>query len=228
MRPTKEYIEQSIQEINAQCFNSELPMLPVIVGSGSRRLGCLMFSRRRKMFRGYENYNFRMSISTRYDFTEEQIRDTICHEMIHYYIAWKQLKDTSPHGDLFRSMMTRINKEHGYHMTISQRLTDEEIASAPRNKTYLVCISHFSDGQTGVTISAKTRIFKLWDEMQTLRNITDMQWYLSHDPYWDKYRTSLRAAAYTIDPEDAKSHLKDAKRLIRNGNTITTMKQNIT
>lgn len=223
MRPTKEYIERSIQEINAQCFNGELPMLPVIISNGSRRLGCLMYTRKKKMLRGYVNTDFRMSISTRYDFTEEQIRDTICHEMIHYYIAWKQLKDTSPHGDLFRAIMAKINKEHGYHMTISQHLTEEEIATAPRDKTYLICISQFKDGQTGVTISAKTRIFKLWDGMMTLPGITDVQWYLSHDPYWDKYRTSLRPAAYTIDPNVAKAHLKDAKRLIRNGNTITTM-----
>lgn len=228
MRPTKEYIKRSIQEINEQCFDGELPMLPVTISTASRRLGGLMFRRKRKMLGGYQNTDFRMTISTRYDFTEEQIRDTICHEMIHYYIAWKQLKDTAPHGDIFRTMMTRINKEHGYHMTISQRLTDEEIASAPRNKTYLICISHYANGQTGVTIAAKTRIFKLWDEMPKLRDITGMQWYLSHDPYWDKYRTSLQPAAYSIDQETANAHLKDAKLLIRNGSTITTVSQNIT
>lgn len=224
MRPTKEFIERCIHEINQQCFNGELPMLPIELNSNSRRLGCMSCLRKRTGFRTYQYSDFKMTISTRYDFTEGQIRDTICHEMIHYYISWKQMNDTSAHGKLFRSIMNRLNKEFGYNMTITQRLTDTEIESAPRNKTYLVCVSHFADGRTGITISAKTRIFRLWDAIPKLSGISEVQWYLSHDPYWSKYRASLMPIAYLANPEEVQTHLKDAKRLIREGNKITTMR----
>lgn len=224
MRPTKEYIEQCFREINEQCFDGELPMIEICINASSRKLGCLSYVRKRRLFRSSENTDFKMTISSRYDFTDEQFRDTICHEMIHYYIAWRQIKDTAPHGEIFRSMMARINKEFGYHITISQKLTEEELDSAPRSKSYLIGISTFSNGKYGVTIAAKTRIFKLWDSMNLIPNLTDTQWYLSRDPYWDRYRSSLTPKAYLIDPSEIDAHLKDAKRLIRNGNTITTMR----
>ena len=55
------------------------------------------------------------------------IEDTILHEMIHYHIAVNQLRDTSAHGRLFRREMKRINAEGNRHITISYRLSKDQL-----------------------------------------------------------------------------------------------------
>ena len=47
--------------------------------------------------------------------------------MIHYFIAVNQLRDTSSHGRLFRREMARINADGNRHITISYRLSKEQL-----------------------------------------------------------------------------------------------------
>lgn len=62
------------------------------------------------------------------DLPEELVEDTILHEMIHYYIAFNQWRDTSTHGQLFRREMKRINEKGGRHISISYRPNPEQLA----------------------------------------------------------------------------------------------------
>lgn len=225
MRPTVEYIEQCIRDINEQCFGGELPMLPVVLSRAGRRLGSLSYMKRRGILGRTKNDSFKMTISTRYDMAENVIRDTICHEMIHYYIAWKNIKDTSAHGEVFRRIMTAINEKYGYHMTVSHRLSDEEVMSAPKNKTYIICVSTFDDGRMGITISAKTRLFELWEQMPKVQGVRNVRWYVTRNPFFSRYRSSLRPAAYIVKEEELMPQLQDAKPLVRVGNKIMVTSQ---
>lgn len=44
------------------------------------------------------------------DLTEQEIDDTLVHEMIHQYIYQNGIKDSSVHGKVFKEFMGRINK----------------------------------------------------------------------------------------------------------------------
>lgn len=224
MRPTVEYIEGRIRELNALCFGGELPMLPVVVSTGARRLGALSYRRKRGLL-GYRNVDFKMTISTRYDFSEEQIRDTICHELIHYFIAWKGIKDTSAHGRVFRQMMEEINRRHGFKMTVSHRLTDEEVMSAARTKLFLVCVSTLADGRKAITVAARTRLFDLWDSLPMLPGVVKTEWFATRNPFFGRYRASQSPRAYYIEEVLLVQHLADAKPLVRVGDTISVAKQ---
>jgi predicted SprT family Zn-dependent metalloprotease len=70
-----------------------------------------------------------LRINVRIDVPEDVVQDTILHEMIHYSIAVKQIRDTSAHGKLFRAEMARINAEGNRHIRISYRLSPEQIAA---------------------------------------------------------------------------------------------------
>ena len=220
MRPTCDYILQCISDINRQCFGGELPPLPVVLSNAARRLGVLSYVKKRGLLGRSQNTGFKMTISTRFDLPEQDVRDTICHEMIHYYIAWKNIRDTSSHGDAFRSIMKRINEQHGYHITISQRLTDEQLMSAPRTKQYLVCHTLFADGRHGITVAARTRLFTLWDQIPRLPGVVRAEWFSTLNPYFGKFRASQRPAAYIIKADEVLPQLSDAKPLVRQGNTI--------
>lgn len=123
MVPTIPYIQSRFDEFNARFFAGALPPVPIKLSNARTFLGKLTFTKRRKWLFGEWTYsNFVLRINTRFDLPEQLIEDTILHEMIHYYIAVNQLRDTSTHGHLFRQEMKRINAEGNRHITISYRL----------------------------------------------------------------------------------------------------------
>ena len=141
MIPTLPYIQQHFDDFNIRFFNGSLPPIPIKLSNARTFLGKVTYVKRRNfsltswLFSsgassvGEWTYsNFKLRINTRYDLPEELIQDTILHEMIHYYIAVNHLRDTSTHGQLLRSEMKRINAEGNRHITISYRLTPEQLA----------------------------------------------------------------------------------------------------
>ena len=62
-------------------------------------------------------YNFSIFITDYYDFTEKQFKDIMCHEMIHYYLAYFGIDKRCKHGKKFKEMAERLNKTYGLHIT---------------------------------------------------------------------------------------------------------------
>ena len=123
MKPSVSYIQSCFDEYNARFFGGALPPIPVKLSNARTFLGKVTFVKRRKWLFGDWTYErFVLRINTRFDLPEELVQDTILHEMIHYYIAVNQLKDTSTHGRLFRREMARINTEGNRHITISYKI----------------------------------------------------------------------------------------------------------
>lgn len=52
-----------------------------------------------------------------YDFTESQFRDIMCHEMIHYYLAYTGVDRKCHHGKKFKKMAEQLNLTYGLHIT---------------------------------------------------------------------------------------------------------------
>ena len=127
MIPTLDYIQARFDEYNTRFFAGTLPSLPIKLSNARTFLGKVTFVKRRKWLFGATTYeNFVLRINARIDLPEELIEDTILHEMIHYYIAVNQWRDTSAHGRLFRQQMKRINTEGNRHITISYKLTPNQ------------------------------------------------------------------------------------------------------
>ena len=220
MKPTVSYIQSRFDEYNARYFGGALPPIPIKLAHAKGFLGKVTFTRRKQgLFRGYRNEDFVLRINVRIDLPETLIEDTILHEMIHYYIAVNQLRDTSTHGQLFRREMTRINAEGNRHITISHRLTDEQRAQAVVHKTRVVAVVHFSDGRVGVKIVPNNpQYIASWHRkaMRTFTNhqssIINISWYLSSDDFFARYPSSRAMRVYLIaDPSVIP--LKDAKKM---------------
>jgi tRNA G37 N-methylase Trm5 len=65
----------------------------------------------------YSMYNCVLEISNRYDYTEEQLRNVIVHEMIHYYLAFTKKDIKMEHGAEFDRMATKLNREYFLNIT---------------------------------------------------------------------------------------------------------------
>ncbi len=227
MRPTKEYIERKYEELNNLCFDGELPEVAIQMSRARTYLGQLGFKRRRRLLRGWENYGFVLRISVRIDLPEEEVIDTLLHEMIHLAIASRQQKDTSTHGRLFRQMMADINKRYGRHINISHRKTKAEQEQDTQRRTHLICVSTFDTGEQGITIAAKSRLFSLWDLMPHFPKVMETVWFLSYDPFFNRFPRALTPKIYRIEEKTLKEHLKDAKPLIRQSGKVMVAKTRV-
>ena len=220
MRPTQEYIERRFSEFNKQFFGGQLPTVPVRLTSARTYLGQLGFKRKSTLLGGTRNYDFVLRISTRTDLPEQEVEDTLLHEMIHLYIASKHLKDTSPHGRLFRQLMADINSRYNRHITVSHHRTAAEQEQDTQRRLHLLCISTFDSGERGITIAAKSRVFELWDAMPMFPHVVETCWYATYDPFFNRYPRALVPKIYRISPDELTAHLKDVQPIIRKGSRI--------
>ena len=64
-------------------------------------------------------------------------KNILLHEMIHFYIAFKNIKDKSAHGPVFKRLMNQFNQEFGWELTVSVNTKDyktNETASSAKAK----------------------------------------------------------------------------------------------
>ena len=69
-------------------------------------------------------YDPTISITDYYDFTEKQFKDIMCHEMIHYYLAYFGIDKRCKHGKKFKEMAERLNRIYGLNITPYLDLSD--------------------------------------------------------------------------------------------------------
>ncbi len=73
-----------------------------------------------------------------YDFTEKMFVDLMCHEMIHYYLAYYGIDRKVRHGKEFNEMANRLNKKYRLHITEEyDKSTLKRSADAPLLKYWL-------------------------------------------------------------------------------------------
>lgn len=224
MIPTLEYIENKFHEFNELMFEGKLADLPFKLSSARTFLGQIRYIRD-KMPDGTERYcGFQFVINTKIDLPEREIEDTIIHEMIHYYILSNQMQDTGPHGELFIQMMQKINLKFDRNVSVAHKVTKEEQDNDTEIREHLFCISKFRGNQLGITIANKSKILQLWDELPKVSRVEECKWYLSTDPYFNRYPRASSVKIYPIDKEVLEGHLKDAKLLVRIGYNIKIAK----
>lgn len=176
-------------------------MLPIRLSDAKGFLGKVSFTRTTQPDGKRRNTHFVLRINTRVDLPEELVEDTILHEMIHYYIGYHQLRDTSPHGELFRSHMERINRAGNRHIRVSANLTEEQRHRITNvAKPHVVAVAHFTDGRIGLKVIPRQVDTILHFHRQALRSfpIDDIQWYYTEDEYFSEYPSSDKLRLYLI------------------------------
>lgn len=239
MIATIKYVTQKFHEYNVMMFGGELPVPAILASRARTYLGRYECDVRRKLFGRTERFNHRIRINTVHDFPEEEVDDIIIHEMIHYFISFKGLRDTSAHGQIFRSMMREINTRFGRNITISKRRTKEMEEQDTRIKRHYLCVMTLPpDATKGVaertafTPVTGQGMFVLWEELPKAFGATSATWYVSLDPFFNSYRKVSasrgripRLRTYPLEKTTLEEHLQTAERLERRGNTIVPIKK---
>ena len=220
MKATIEYVKQKFQEYNDLCFEGKLKPLPIRLSSARTFLGQVSYRREKNPDGTWHYFGFIFRINTLIDLSEQEVEDVIIHEMIHYYILSNQIQDTSIHGVVFTRMMKEINAKYNRHITVSHKVTKEEQDNDTRVRQHLVCVVRLRNNQRGVAIAARSRIFQLWDEIPRIPSVAECSWYVSTDPFFNRYPRVQSLKIYPIAPEELEHHLEGAKPLVKAGNTI--------
>lgn len=178
------------------------------VGNARTLLGSLRYKRERGLLGRTRLVDFTLTISAFYDLPQEEIDDTIIHEMIHLFIASQNLKDDSPHGHLFRQKMDEINSKYGRHINVSHR--GKLVKADAGNSHNVIAVVHFEDGGIGVMRPSKSRIFEISRTLHLYYKVASVDWYFSYDPYFDTLPRSLKPRVYKVNIAKLNSALNGA------------------
>lgn len=201
MRATIPYIQEKFDTFNAQYFEGKLPPIPIRTNHARTYLGQIQYRRTRRWNGQWVYSDFQFVISTLIDREEAVVEDTILHEMIHYYILVNGIEDTSAHGEVFKRIMTHINRQYNRHISISHRTTAAEHASDTRARIHYICVSKLQDGTEGITIAMPSHVGHLRRDMARFPGLTDQYWVISHDPYFNRYPRCKTCKIYPISPD---------------------------
>jgi len=172
----------------------------------------LVYKKRRKLFGKLELYDFRLRISIRLDLPENEVEDTIIHEMIHYYIHFNGIKDTSAHGKVFRQMMNDINQRFGRNITITHKSTPEQKQqlAETRKRWHVVAVVRFHDGRSGIKVipRIRQRIVGYRNGVLMSREIKSVDFFITNDPYFNVFPSSSALKVHILDASEYEPHLQ--------------------
>lgn len=206
MTLSTDYIKERIAHFNSLIFGGELPPIPVKLVRARTFLGKVQF-RRKKTFlsRSYVCSDFLMKISVSYEFDGSLLDNVLVHEMIHYYLAYKGIEDTSAHGREFRRMMNEINSRYGLQIRVSHRFPIPGQQPDLRVREHVVCVARLASGEHGVTVCSRACAPKIKRDLPRCYRIDDMKWYVTNNPFFNKFPHSRSAKIYKITEEELRS-----------------------
>lgn len=206
MRATEEFVKARFAKFNDAMFGGRLPELTVELTPAKTFLGQCKSHVRQLPDGRKEHFNFRLRISTYFDMPESMLEDTIIHEMIHYFIAFNGLIDTSPHGDIFKVLMHSINTNFRRNITISHRgeaaaNTATVQAPAPRRTLHVVAVVKLTSGKVGFKVLPRTdqSIRKYYTAARKAPDVSDIKLYVSDNPYFHRFPSSASLKVHIID-----------------------------
>lgn len=87
-------------------------------------------------------------------------------------------------------------------------------------RQHLICISRFRGNQLGITIANRSKLFMLWDALLKVPKIVECNWYVSTDPFFNRFPRASSFKVYPISRSELDPLMKNLKKLVRIGDTI--------
>lgn len=186
-------MEEWFRRFDHDYFGGKLPVPELGLTRAKTRLGQLAYKRAIRWGRT-KLYDFKLSMSTYYDMTDRQAKSVLLHEMIHYIIGFTGLKDTAPHGIVFRGMMDNLNRKYGWDIRVmtstkgwkvSERVEERQKAKEPQ--TYLMLAIEMQDGKHYLSRVNPSFARRIESKLSLVRELRSHRWYTTQEPYFEDY-----------------------------------------
>lgn len=190
---TVEWMEEWFRRFDHDYFGGKLPVPELGLTRAKTRLGQLAYKRATRWGRT-KLYDFKLSMSTYYDMTDRQAKSVLLHEMIHYIIGFTGLKDTAPHGIVFRGMMDNLNRKYGWDIRVMTSTKGwkvsewaEERQKAKGLQIYLMLAIEMQDGKHYLSRVNPSFARRIESKLALVRELRSHRWYTTHEPYFEDY-----------------------------------------
>lgn len=186
------WLRDNFRQFNKQYFGDKLPEPRFFIGRSKSQLGSLAYKRGlilgRQLFnRGNAANAFTLSMSNFYDQTEYQFRNVLLHEMIHLSIAASGVKDTSPHGVVFRGMMSRLNRE-GWDIRVMTKMEGTKKAytgSKTIIRQFVVLAIETKDGKRFLSSVNPKFAKEINTKIQGVKEVVAYHWYTTDNRWFE-------------------------------------------
>lgn len=200
MRATLQFLETCFDRFNKDIFLNTLPRPMMHISSARSFMGQFKTERHGGLLRGSKEM-YHLTLSNRYDLKESVLEDVVIHEMIHFFIHYKKLKDSSSHGPQFRKLMNEINRGHGRKITVSHRCTKEELESDSAKAHSIVCLCTMTDGRRLVCRVSQSKVFEIHRAFKEWDKVAREEWFWVYGSYFNRYRRVLTPRLFSVDEE---------------------------
>lgn len=135
MNLSKKYIKKNFDEYNSLYFNGILPSPIFSIENTYDYIGIFTYYKTTKKRK--ESYS--ISFSNYIDLNEEQFKNVLIHEMIHYYLVYTKIDLSFKHNANFKSIMNRLNSKYNLNIKVKPNLwTYKRKKDAPKFEWYLM------------------------------------------------------------------------------------------
>ena len=190
---TVEWMEEWFRRFDHDYFGGKLPVPELGLTRAKTRLGQLAYKRATRWGRT-KLYAFKLSMSTYYDMPDRQAKSVLLHEMIHYIIGFTGLKDTAPHGIVFRGMMDNLNRKYGWDIRVMTSTKGwkvsewaEERQKAKGPQIYLMLAIEMQDGKHYLSRVNPSFARRIESKLALVRELRSHRWYTTQEPYFEDY-----------------------------------------
>lgn len=198
MKATIEFLDKRFEKFNRIIFKNALPLPLMHISSARTYMGQFKVERSGSII-GKRREIYHLTLSDRYDLEESILEDVVIHEMIHFLIHHKKIRDTSSHGPHFRTLMMEINKRFGRHITVSHRCTQEQLESDTAKAHSIICLCTMSDGRKLVCRVSQSKVFEIHHAFQDWDKVEREEWFWVYGSYFNRYRKVLTPRLFAVD-----------------------------
>lgn len=179
-------IKEQFDKWNGIIFNNELPTPTFELMHTKSLLG--QFCPRKVM----GEYAYKIRISTFYDRPFEYYVDTIVHEMLHFWIKFKGIKDTSSHGREWKKYAAQISRKYGLTITrtnpagggVCQAVIDKK--NEKRVKVEYVYVCKMANGKYGAGVVPPTKVWNFKPRFDNWKSVASYK--IVKAPWAETYR----------------------------------------
>lgn len=232
MKPTRDYIKDKFNYFNYLIFQNRLPEIPIEISDVKSYVGLCVFKRKKTLSGKWKYFDFRLRFNTRIDLPEKDIEDTIIHEMIHYYIGFNQITDTSPHGKIFKTMMEEINKKFNRQISIRHRSTQsqkEDLIDSKSRWHVIALLIPASKSHGNIFIKVLPRvipkIIHYCSVFEKDERVARIELYLSNNPFFNRFPNSASLKAHLWEEMELRNNLQNAHPLEIQGGKVLEIRR---
>lgn len=187
MQITTDWIKAHFERFNTDYFGGELPLPKFSVSNSRTCLGVMIKRRKRKFFICTCN-EYTIRISNYYDIPEREFQNVLLHEMIHYYIYIKRLKDTSSHGTVFRGLMRTLNS-YGWNIAVCTQTEGWAVAerNIKKGRKYIILAVKTGSDRYMLSVVNPMYMSSIDRIVKVLPDVVFYSWHISSDSYFSTF-----------------------------------------